>query len=131
MAWRTNGRYGIVLEPSTPQLAVRTTVGFADSIRFAHSAGAKPPKTTTWTAPMCVLASMAKIASGIMGTGRTSARASTSETGRRAVNQDPLPCSDPQILQHSGECLNLSLQLAVRDPPFPAGDRRVPHECRL
>ncbi len=43
------------------------TLGLASSMRAASSAGAKPPKTTEWTAPIRAQASMAKTASGTIG----------------------------------------------------------------
>jgi hypothetical protein len=45
-----------------PQEAVRITFGLASLMRVASSAGAKPPKTTEWMAPMRAQASMPKIA---------------------------------------------------------------------
>lgn len=55
--------------PSMPHEAVRTSLGSDESMRLLHSAGAKPPKTTVWMAPRCVIASRAIWHSGIMGTG--------------------------------------------------------------
>ena len=52
---------------STPQDAVRTSLGAASSMRLASSAAAKPPNTTEWTAPIRAQASMAKTACGIIG----------------------------------------------------------------
>ena len=50
-----------------PQLAVSTTLGSASSMRVASSLAAKPPNTTEWIAPMRAQASIATIASGIIG----------------------------------------------------------------
>ncbi len=41
--------------------------GLASSIRVANSGAAKPPKTTEWTAPSRVQASIAITASGTIG----------------------------------------------------------------
>ncbi len=50
-----------------PQLAVTTSLAVESSMRAASSLAAKPPNTTEWIAPMRAQASMAKIASGIIG----------------------------------------------------------------
>jgi len=50
-----------------PHDAVSTSFGCACSMRCASSAGAKPPNTTEWTAPMRAQASIAKTASGTIG----------------------------------------------------------------
>ena len=52
---------------STPQEAARISFGSASSMRVASSLAAKPPNTTECTAPMRAQASMAAIASGIIG----------------------------------------------------------------
>jgi hypothetical protein len=43
------------------------TVGCESSMRTASSLAAKPPNTTEWMAPMRAQASIATIASGIIG----------------------------------------------------------------
>ena len=43
------------------------TTGFASSMRVARLAAANPPKTTEWIAPSRTVASIANIASGIIG----------------------------------------------------------------
>ncbi len=50
-----------------PQEAVTISTGLASSIRAASSRGAKPPKTTEWTAPSRAQASIASTASGTIG----------------------------------------------------------------
>ncbi|MOA12726.1 hypothetical protein D3C78_1327440 [compost metagenome] len=50
-----------------PASAVTITLGVASSIRVARLAEAKPPNTTEWMAPRRTVASIAKIASGIIG----------------------------------------------------------------
>lgn len=68
MASSSAGLYGMILDlPSRPQLAVRTTFGWASLMRFASSAAGKPPNTTPWMAPMRAHASMPKTVSGIIG----------------------------------------------------------------
>ena len=52
---------------SMPQEAVTISFGRASSMRLASSWAAKPPKTTEWIAPSRAQASMATIASGIIG----------------------------------------------------------------
>ena len=53
--------------PSMPQEAETTALGAASSMRTASSPGAKPPKTTEWTAPSRAQASIATTASGTIG----------------------------------------------------------------
>jgi len=43
------------------------SLGLASSMRAATSAGANPPKTTEWIAPIRAQASIAKTASGTIG----------------------------------------------------------------
>ena len=43
------------------------TFGRASSMRVASELAAKPPNTTEWMAPMRTVASMAKMASAIIG----------------------------------------------------------------
>ena len=50
-----------------PASAVTITFGWASSMRVARLGEANPPNTTEWMAPMRTVASMTKIASGIMG----------------------------------------------------------------
>lgn len=50
-----------------PPSAVMRTLASASLIRSASAPAEKPPKTTEWTAPIRVQASMAMAASGIMG----------------------------------------------------------------
>ena len=66
-ALSTSGLYSMILVNSIPQLAVTSTFGLASSIRTASSLGAKPPKTTEWTAPSLAQASIAITASATMG----------------------------------------------------------------
>ena len=61
------GLYSTTRVGSTPHDAMRTTFGRASSMRAASSAGAKPPKTTEWMAPIRAQASMATTASGTIG----------------------------------------------------------------
>ena len=61
------GLYSTTRVGSIPQDAVRTTFGWASSIRAASSAGANPPKTTECTAPIRAQASIATTASGTIG----------------------------------------------------------------
>ena len=67
MAASRKGLYSTTREGSTPHEAERMTLGCASSIRAASSAGAKPPKTTEWTAPIRAQASIPMIASGTIG----------------------------------------------------------------
>ena len=67
IARSSRGLYSTMRPGSTPQLAVRMSFGSASSMRVASSLAAKPPNTTEWTAPMRAQASMATIASGIIG----------------------------------------------------------------
>jgi hypothetical protein len=67
MARSSSGLYSITRAPSMPQDADTTTFGEASSMRTASSLGAKPPKTTEWTAPRRAQASMAIAASGTIG----------------------------------------------------------------
>ena len=50
-----------------PHDADRISFGCASSMRAASSFGAKPPKTTEWTAPIRAQASMPTTASGTIG----------------------------------------------------------------
>ncbi len=50
-----------------PQEAVTISLGSASLMRLASSWAAKPPNTTEWIAPIRAVASMATIASGIIG----------------------------------------------------------------
>ena len=61
------GLYSTTRVGSIPQLAATTTVGLASSMRAASSAGANPPKTTEWIAPMRAHASIVTTASGTIG----------------------------------------------------------------
>ena len=61
------GLYSTTRLGSTPHDAARTTFGRASSMRAASSAGAKPPNTTEWIAPIRAHASMATTASGTIG----------------------------------------------------------------
>ena len=63
----TSGLYSITLVNSIPHEAVTSALGLASSMRSASSLGAKPPKTTEWTAPSRAQASIATAASGIIG----------------------------------------------------------------
>ena len=67
IARSSRGLYSTIRPGSMPQLAVRTTFGSASSMRVASSLAAKPPNTTECTAPMRAQASIATIASGIIG----------------------------------------------------------------
>ena len=66
MASSSRGLYGTTRLTSMPHDAESTSFGLASSMRAASSFGAKPPKTTEWTAPMRAQASMAKASSGII-----------------------------------------------------------------
>jgi hypothetical protein len=57
----------MIRAPSMPQEAETMSFGLASSMRVASSGAAKPPNTTEWTAPRRAQASIAKIASGIIG----------------------------------------------------------------
>ena len=59
--------YGTALPAREPASAETITFGCASSIRVARLTDAKPPKTTEWIAPMRVHASIANVASGIIG----------------------------------------------------------------
>ena len=61
------GLYSTTRDGSRPQDAETITLGRASSIRAASSAGANPPNTTEWTAPMRAQASIATTASGTIG----------------------------------------------------------------
>ena len=50
-----------------PASAANMTLGLASSMRDARLCDAKPPNTTEWIAPIRTVASIAKIASGIIG----------------------------------------------------------------
>ena len=50
-----------------PASAVNSSAGRASSIRVARLAGAKPPNTTEWIAPIRTQASIANTASAIIG----------------------------------------------------------------
>ncbi len=63
----TSGLYSTTRDPSIPQDAVTSTTGSASSMRAASSAGAKPPNTTEWTAPIRAQASIVTTASGTIG----------------------------------------------------------------
>jgi hypothetical protein len=58
------------LLPSIPHDAVITAFGLEASIRCASELGENPPNTTAWMAPILAMASIAKMAAGIIGTGR-------------------------------------------------------------
>jgi hypothetical protein len=55
------------LPPRIPASAVTMSFGRASSMRVARLADANPPNTTEWMAPMRAHASIAKIASAIIG----------------------------------------------------------------
>lgn len=64
-----SGPYGVGgLVPSTPHEAVRMARGREASMRWARACGAKPPKTTVWTAPRREMAKRPMSTAGIMGT---------------------------------------------------------------
>jgi hypothetical protein len=67
MARSRIGLYSMTRLTSIPHDAETITVGSASSIRVASSGAAKPPKTTECTAPILAQASIAIIASGIIG----------------------------------------------------------------
>ncbi len=50
-----------------PHDAITSTAGRASSMRLASSGAANPPNTTEWIAPRRAQASIAMIASGIIG----------------------------------------------------------------
>jgi hypothetical protein len=59
--------YGPGLPPREPASAETITLRFPSSMRVARLTAAKPPNTTEWIAPMRAQASIAKVASGIIG----------------------------------------------------------------
>ena len=67
MASFTIGIYSTVRPGSKPHVAVTISLALQSSIRVASSWGAKPPKTTEWTAPILAQPSIAIAASGTMG----------------------------------------------------------------
>ena len=67
IAWSSSGLYWTTRPGSTPQLAERTSLGLASSMRVASSFAAKPPNTTECTAPMRAQASIAITVSGTIG----------------------------------------------------------------
>jgi hypothetical protein len=67
MASSSIGLYGTIRVGSMPPYAETTTFGLASSIRAASSAGANPPNTTEWIAPIRAHASIATTASGTIG----------------------------------------------------------------
>ena len=58
---------GIARPPRTPSLAVITQLELQSCILWDRASGENPPKTTEWIAPIRVHASMAMVASGIIG----------------------------------------------------------------
>ena len=67
IALSSSGLYGTMRVTSMPQLAVRTTLGLASSMRTANSADANPPNTTECTAPIRAHAYMPTSASTVIG----------------------------------------------------------------
>ena len=101
------GLYSTRLDGSIPHEADTTTLGCASSMRTASSLGAKPPKTTEWTAPSLAQASIA-MTPGISGMYSTTR--SPFSTPNRAM-----PC----------ECRDLLQQLPVGVPLHGLGHRAV------
>ena len=62
-----SGLYYTTLPGSNPHDADKINLAFESSIRLASSFEANPPNTTEWTAPIRPHASIAIIASGIIG----------------------------------------------------------------
>ena len=58
---------GIDLPPRTPSSAVMTSLHSLSSILSLRASGEKPPKTTEWIAPSLAQASIATVASTIIG----------------------------------------------------------------
>ena len=67
IASSTRCLYGTALPPRMPASAVTIAFGRASSMRVASDAAAKPPNTTEWIAPIRAHASIANVASAIIG----------------------------------------------------------------
>ena len=87
---------GTALPPRRPSSAVTITSDPESFTRLANDSGENPPKTTAWTAPMRVQASMATAASTIMGRYRvTRSPAFTPWARSTLAKRDTRPWSSP------------------------------------